>query len=620
MQFRTDISFLRAISVLMVMLYHFNVVGFSGGFIGVDIFFVISGYLMTLITLKSFDKNQFSLLDFYKKRAIRIIPPLQIIFVFILLISIFLFFESDLRLNAKYVFLSNLFSSNIYFWQYQNYFTSGDNILLHTWSLGVEWQFYIIYPLLLLGLRNIYKTRERLFWIILIVFTLISLFLMLVLFNVNNNFTFYMLPSRMWELSIGGIIYGINKKYQFPLLYRKIITYVSILTIVIGIYSISESIVWPSYYTLLPIVSTCLILICNLQTSLFDNKIIKFFGDISYSLYLWHWPLFILFQYYGLFRPEHTIALIVLSVFFAIISYYGIEKSKFFTNIRFVILSVIFTFIISSVIFFKPETFTKFSFLKNDRFKIVNYQNEYLEKYRESQFNPCGCYVSDNTNISNYNDENCLTISDSKKNILLLGDSHMAQFSQELRKDPSYNWLELSLGYTLPLLINNGKPERSQLREDVFNRIVFKNNNKIDLVIISAHWPMMHTSSINLPEKEVFKGIINLISKLENYKINYLIVGQTESYRISYPKVQMLKQFGRNENEFFRNEEEIINDKLSSLIPAENYINIYNLSNINRLSNTGNETYMFDGNHLSNFGSNQYIQKIILPHIKQKLN
>ena len=161
MKFRTDISFLRAVSVLVVMLFHFQVKPFQGGFIGVDVFFVISGFLMTQIILKGMDTEKFSLKQFYIKRINRIIPPLQILLLFVLFISVVFFFQSDLRLNAKYAFLANFFVSNIYFWKYIDYFSSTDNILLHTWSLGVEWQFYLIYPLLILLLKPLIKKNNK---------------------------------------------------------------------------------------------------------------------------------------------------------------------------------------------------------------------------------------------------------------------------------------------------------------------------------------------------------------------------------------------------------------------------------------------------------------------------
>ena len=135
--FRYDIGALRALSVLSVVLYHFKVPFFSGGFMGVDVFFVISGFLMSKIILEGFSKENFSLKIFYYKRIYRIFPALIVLLLFILLLSNIFFFASDSRLNAKYSFLSLFFISNLYYWLYINYFelASQANILLHTWSL-----------------------------------------------------------------------------------------------------------------------------------------------------------------------------------------------------------------------------------------------------------------------------------------------------------------------------------------------------------------------------------------------------------------------------------------------------------------------------------------------------
>lgn len=204
MHFRTDISFLRALSVIIVMLFHFNVPYFSGGFIGVDVFFVISGFLMTQIIIRSIENDKFSLKDFYKRRAIRIMPPFLALLIFVLIISIILLLQQDVRLNGIYSFYASIFASNIYFWKYVDYFTGVNNILLHTWSLSVEWQFYLLYPLIILFSKKTLKGSDTQLWIILGVLTFSSFALMLYTTHRDNGFAFYMMPTRFWELCAGG--------------------------------------------------------------------------------------------------------------------------------------------------------------------------------------------------------------------------------------------------------------------------------------------------------------------------------------------------------------------------------------------------------------------------------
>ncbi len=616
MKFRTDISFLRAISVLMVMFFHFQITGFSGGFIGVDVFFVISGFLMTQITLKGFEYHKFSLIDFYIKRAKRIIPALQVMLIFVLLISVLFFFIADLKLNAKYVFLANIFTSNIYFWKYQNYFASGDNILLHTWSLGVEWQFYLIYPLILLLLKRLYLTLEARFWWILLAIMLSSLGLMFHLHRIDNNFSFYMLPTRFWELSIGGLAFGLGKKITFRKIQKNILVIVSAIGILSGVYFISESNIWPSPVTIIPVFATAAILSVNLDSKIFDNKIVKVLGDLSYSMYLWHWPWFILFKYFGLLDNVQVLMLIVLSLFSAWLSFKFIEKNSFFCNGIVITLICGLIGVISAGIYLKTDSFRKFSIYQNEKFQIANYSEEYKQKYRAKQFNPCGCYVTDNDKLTQFNNNKCLTLSDSKKNILLLGDSHMAQFSSEFRKHIEYNWLELSLGYILPIPTNNGLKERKDFQNSILEQYVFTPKPKVDLVIISVHWLMYHNPNINLSQQEVLDGIQQLITKLEQHKVKYLFIGQTEAYTLPYPKILMLKQFGREDSEFLRDEGLQFNNKLKAIIPKNHYIDIYNLKNINKYKEAEKLPYMFDSNHFTSYGASQVVKQFVMPYLK----
>lgn len=619
MKFRTDISFLRAISVVMVMFFHFQINGFSGGFIGVDVFFVISGFLMTQITLKSFDHQKFSLKDFYIKRAKRIIPALHLMLFFVLLISIVFFFQADLRLNAKYTFLASFFSSNIYFWLYHNYFSSVDNILLHTWSLGVEWQFYLVYPLVLLALKKVYLTKEKCFWLILSLITLVSLILMLLLFKSHNNFAFYMLPTRFWELSIGGLAFGFSKYFSFSRGLKNGLVLASVVSLVLGVYLITESNIWPSFLTIIPVLGSAIILSSNLQTSVFDNRVVKFLGDISYSMYLWHWPWFILFKYFGFLEQQYIVLLINLSCLSAIASYNLIEKNKFFSKGKTILTSTFVLVSLSAFLFIKPDAFKIVSIYQSKTFQIGNYTEDYLKNKKDKQFNPCGCYVSDGTSNKDYNKKKCLTIDPNKKNILLIGDSHMAQFSSAFRKYKQYNWLEASFGYVLPLPIENGMKERRELQKEIVDELLFSNKSDIDLVVISVHWLMRHNPNINLSEKEVLDNIKLLVNQLQKHHIDFIFIGQTEAYTLNYPKIQMLKQFGREEDRFLRQEEADFNKKLKSTIPVKNYIDIYNLETIQKTSKDQKEVYMFDGNHFSNFGASQYVDKLIMPKIKYKL-
>lgn len=617
MQFRTDISFLRALSVLIVLFFHFQVPGFSGGFLGVDVFFVISGFLMTMIVLREFEKDTFTLKNFYIRRIRRLVPALSLILLFVLLISVFFFFESDLRLNAKYVALADVFVSNIYFWKYQSYFSSTDNILLHTWTLGVEWQFYLIYPVLLMVLRKTYDKNKKLFWGILSSFTVLSLLIMLIIGKSSSNFIFYMLPSRYWELSIGGLAYGLGRHWNPKRLFKTSIVVLSIVLIIFSNVFISDSNLWPSALTLLPVLATFAILSLNVELSFFDHPVIRFFGNISYSLYLWHWPWYILFKYFGFIDWSSILIVTILSVLSAYLSYRFIESNRKLATVNFAMASTAIVGVLALLLFLKPDIAQSLSIYKSDKFEIGNYKNVYLESgQKEAQFNSMGCFVSDSQTESDFNKEDCLKCSDTKKNILLMGDSHAAQFSASLRELTEYNILEASVGYTFPLLNSRGKKGLVEINDYMYSEFLPKNKDKIDLVIISAHWLMLGTPDLNYTLEDVLKNLKKTIHYFEKQDIKYLIIGQTETHLLDFPKVLMLENFGKSPDQYINNKAEVFNKEIANVIPARNYINIYKLSELNHFDSQRKIPYMFDNNHLTKFGSDQLVEKLISKRIK----
>jgi peptidoglycan/LPS O-acetylase OafA/YrhL len=207
MQFRKSINALRALAVLSVVLFHFKVPGFEGGFAGVDVFFVISGFLMTGIIVNGVQQQNFFLLGFYASRARRIIPALLVLCVTLLVFGYLYLPLDDLRETIRTIKSSLLFSSNFSFAESGNYFAAPlhENWLLHTWSLSVEWQFYLLYPVLIMGLHKCFGADKTRF--ALVALALISLLASIVVTRVNPTFAFYMLPARAWEMIAGGLVF-----------------------------------------------------------------------------------------------------------------------------------------------------------------------------------------------------------------------------------------------------------------------------------------------------------------------------------------------------------------------------------------------------------------------------
>lgn len=265
MQYRADIDGLRSIAIIPVVLYHAGVSLFRGGYVGVDVFFVISGYLITSILLEDIEKNRFSLELFYFRRAKRIFPALFFLLFISYFLCYYLFVPEDFKRFAKSFVATLLFSSNIIFWRESGYFDINSELkpLLHTWSLSVEEQFYIFFPLFLYFMTK--KLRKKLNLTIIAIFA-ISLFISI--WGVYNkpSATFYLLPTRAWELMLGailaiGVLKPINTKFA-----REALSFFGFLLIVISIFFYDKNTLFPGYAALLPCLGTFLIIYTGIHT------------------------------------------------------------------------------------------------------------------------------------------------------------------------------------------------------------------------------------------------------------------------------------------------------------------------------------------------------------------
>lgn len=620
MKFRYDIGILRAIAVLSVVLFHFRVPFFEGGFVGVDVFFVISGFLMTKIILSGFDKKAFKLLEFYNKRVKRIIPPLLVAAIFILLFSTFFFFNSDLKQNSKNVFVSIIFISNIFYWLFSGYFDpeSQNNIFLHSWSLSVEWQFYMIYPVLLLLVRKIYLKNLKLFTTLLLAFTAISFLLCIVIITQDANFAFYMIPTRAWEMTLGGLafLYGFKVKEKSNPKIANLLVIFSYVLILVCNFTMNEHILWPSFYALIPTIATFVILSCNIEYSFIRNKILQFFGDISYSLYLWHWPVFITFKYFGFLDWTSVILMMIISTVLAYLSYKLVESNKRIANPKFVLISIPILLIISGFLFKYPDNIIteRYKVYSDDMTTIGNFTFDYAKKHRLKQYNSCNCFLTSNSEYSVYDQEKCFTIDPNKKNILLLGDSHSAQLSHSFRTrlPENTNLLEVSAGFTMPFHNPSGRKESVQLIDKFYNEFLPESNQQIDFAVISAHWMAHNRGNVTYSIEELKENILETINLLEQQGIAVYVIGQSEVYTLEFPRIVVInKLFNKSYAEFLDNDAQEMNTYLKSFIPTNKFIDTYSLKNTNKFDAKTNTPYMMDDNHYTIFGANQIVDLIL---------
>jgi peptidoglycan/LPS O-acetylase OafA/YrhL len=324
MPFRPDINGLRAVAVIAVVLFHFGVPGFKGGFIGVDVFFVISGYLMMQILHSRMleGDDSYSAMDFYRARARRILPALLALVAVLLLLGGLFLIPGDYEELGRSTASALLFVSNIVFWRQSGYFDSAShhNWLLHTWSLSVEWQFYLFLPLLFLALRR-YK-NGRYIRPCLFVLAAISLALSIAASPFRPAAAFYLLPTRCWELFAGAFAFFYRGRLRaHPLLDFAVLSAIGACT-----WLYSSTLSFPSYWAAIPVLATAVLLASGSSNRLLAARPMQFLGEISYSLYLWHWPLAVAAAYLQIMlTPVNTAICISLAVALGYLSYRLVE-------------------------------------------------------------------------------------------------------------------------------------------------------------------------------------------------------------------------------------------------------------------------------------------------------
>ena len=500
--YRPEIDGLRAIAILSVVIYHAkislnNQIILTGGYLGVDIFFVISGFLITSIVLKELrNNNTISLSYFYERRARRILPALFFVIIASYPFTLINLLPIELLDYSKSILSALGFSSNFYF-HYTGIEYGGTSSLLkpflHTWSLGVEEQYYLIFPIFMLFIFKYLK--EKLIFI-LILLGIASLILSQWAAQHHSSINFYILPTRIWEILIGSLlayvgIHKINFFYKVNNFFKEIILLIGLLLIVFSFHYFDSSTLHPSIITLVPVLGVSLIIIYGNQDLFFSkiisSKPIKYIGLISYSLYLWHYPIFSFARLNNIFQEEYKIFYILLSILLATFSYYFIEKK--FRDIKKINFKNFFYYFIFSLvlIIFLNTAITSYR-IKKFPTDLIKFDYRPWQKLRNNSNiichnNPNLCYFNKNKNY---------------KNIYFVGDSHasvlMHDFKYRFTDNSKFNLITMTTGcFGIPnfeFKKNNKKINdicTSAFYKKIENQIM---STKGNIIIISARFPM----------------------------------------------------------------------------------------------------------------------------------
>jgi peptidoglycan/LPS O-acetylase OafA/YrhL len=427
MKFRKDINGLRAIALIAVVLFHFNSSWMPGGFAGVDVFFVISGFLMTGIIFRGLEKQSFSILKFYVARANRIIPALAVLCLFLLVFGWFYLTPLDYRALGKHVASSMAFMSNVIYWMESGYFEAGshEKWLLHTWSLSVEWQFYIIYPLVLVAMRRFMSIEAM--KVTVLAGTVFGFIFCVIVTSIKPNPAFFLLPTRAWEMMVGGVAY----LYPFALKEKrkKLVECLGLFLIIGSYFLITKDYPWPGYLAIFPVLGSFLILQAHRNDSFITTNIVfQKIGAWSYSIYLWHWPLVVAIYYFSL-NDAYVYAGVVLSVLLGFISNTYIESIKLRNNFagwldslkcKPILLSVL-IFIVGSMVFITNG----FEYHYPNVIVLAEKEAKNKNPYKCLGTNRLPCFIGNNQNIK------AIIVGDSHADSLTTAVSHSFNLSQD---------------------------------------------------------------------------------------------------------------------------------------------------------------------------------------------
>lgn len=474
MSFRYDINGLRAIAVIAVVLFHFNPDWVPGGFVGVDVFFVISGFLMTGIIFKGLNGDHFNLLNFYIARANRIVPALSVLCLVVLLIGYFLLIQSDSFAKlSNHVLSSVLFFSNVSYYLESGYFdaNSKDKWLLHTWSLSVEWQFYIIYPIVLVALRK-FLSLDKL-KIVIVIGTVLGFGFSVVATIKWPDASYYLLPTRAWEMMIGAVAFLYpwrlsEKKNKFAEL-------VGLLLIFSSYVFISSDVPWPGHFAFFPVLGVYLVIIANQQSSLVTSNIVfQCLGKWSYSIYLWHWPVVGLSYLYGLeITPKVVAIMFFISVFLGWFSFCFFEVRRYRYD-----------YLIALPVVFTTLAIIQYD-IKTPKSRQIEAVVNSIERKKYDCFDKMG---------QSRQDVVVCKLSHGDRKILALGDSHMYSSLPALENLSLSNGFELSyVGFSgcppflgvYPIRDDQNKKDCYNLNKRVMEYAIY---NNVDVVYLSARW------------------------------------------------------------------------------------------------------------------------------------
>lgn len=496
--YRAEIDGLRAVAVLPVLLFHAGVPAFSGGFVGVDIFFVISGYLITSILLAEMALQKFSLAGFYERRARRIVPALAFVILCCLPAAWMWLIPEDFSRFGESLVGVALFSSNLYFWKTTDYFgpAAEEQPLLHTWSLAVEEQYYLLFPLFLLLVRHLGRGKML---ALAVALGIASLLLSELAWRSHPDANFYLLPTRSWELLAGAVLaFGRRAGEPHGVLGPKAnegLAAIGAGLILLSTLIFDKSTPFPSLYAIVPVLGTVLVISFATPSTVVGRVLatptLVAIGAVSYGAYLWHQPLLVFYRSVAT-QPDLRGALVMVlaSLVLAALSYRFVELPFRRRSVCASRRSMLLASLLALVLMLAAGAAIHLAGGFERRF---DEQERYLiEKYgkRQADWRDGRCFIHSKVDGKPEFDAECFGTGDGKPRLFLIGDSHAAALYPGVRSEftQDFDIAQLTMSWCMPFVqLDAAAPKTCrQLNPSRFDTI--RRAGPGTQVIIHANW------------------------------------------------------------------------------------------------------------------------------------
>jgi peptidoglycan/LPS O-acetylase OafA/YrhL len=621
--YRADIDGLRALAVVPVVLFHAHFASFSGGYVGVDIFFVISGFLITRILHRELDADRYSIWRFYERRIRRIFPALFVVLASVAAVSAIIMMPDDLRELGKYLVATTMFAANILFWLETDYFGAPAelNPLLHTWSLAVEEQYYIIFPLLLALAFRVARN-----WVVSLLVGCFIISFAVSIWSVYSEPTgaFYLLQSRAWELLCGSLLaLGVMPTIRSRM-GNEFLAWAGLGAILTSVFAYTSDTRFPGLAAVLPCFGTCALIHAGqagtLPTRLLSLRPVAGVGLVSYSLYLWHWPLIVLSEYQLMRKLEsmERLEVAAASIVLAFLSWRFVERPfrrpdgvirprQLFPVAALTMVAVLSggggLYLLDGL----PQRIQELANLK----KIPAATDGTVRSDR--------CFLETEMTYQEWTADNCMLVANGPHRALLWGDSHAHQYASAIKAashDIPIGVVQYSAAGCAPVFGGDfsARPNCRSFNDNVLEVIKAQ---RIDTIILVAYWERhLKQSNFNVAE------LMDTIRTLNKLGLKVVVIGQLPIQSYRNPIQVALRRNQANDhapiyyaapvgnprfNKVFAAElkEVVFVDPTLSLCRGE--VCLYML----------NEALLYrDDNHLSYLGSSYVLDHAIIPQLR----